>query len=128
MAMQMDPDDIDARERPATIMNRIAKGDTDEEIGVMAEFFSSKTYILAKQNADGGMASKGKSIHKEACGKCHEDGGRKADGSGILAGKWMRDLKNEVVALTEGQRAVATKMRAQLQNTSAGAFDATTHR
>ena len=124
---KMDPDDIDALERPATIMTRIAKGYTDAEIAAMADFFSRKTFMLAKQNADSGKASKGKSIHKEACEKCHEDGGRKGDGSGILAGQWMPYLNNAVMDFTEGHRDMPKKMRSKVKKLSDSDFEALVH-
>lgn len=122
--LNMDPDDIDGLERPATIMGRIAKGYTDEEIGAMAEFFTRKTFMRATQDTDGGMAGKGKSIHKEACEKCHEDGGRKGDGSGILAGQWMPYLKNAMMDFTEGHRGMPKKMRSKIKDLSAADFEA----
>jgi len=114
--LKMDPDDIDGLKRSATIMDRIAKGYSDEEIGALADYFTRKTFMRASQNADGSLASKGKQIHEEACEKCHEDGGRKGDGSGILAGQWMPYLSNAMMDFTEGHREMPKKMRAKVKD------------
>ena len=114
--LKMDPDDIDGLKRPATIMGRIAKGYSDEEIGAMADFFTRKTFMRASQKADSGMAASGKRIHDEACEKCHEDGGRKGDGSGILAGQWMPYLSNAMMDFTAGHRDMPKKMRAKVKD------------
>ncbi|GAB4357447.1 MAG: hypothetical protein Kow006_25270 [Gammaproteobacteria bacterium] len=123
----MDPDDIDGLRRPSTIMARIAKGYTDAEIGAMADFFSRKTFILANQKTDSDLARKGKSIHKEACEKCHEEGGRKGDGSGILAGQWIPYLKNAMMDFTEGHRDMPKKMRSKVKELSDKDFEALIH-
>ncbi len=126
-AMKMDPDDIDGLKRPATIMGRIARGYTDAEIGAMADFFTKKTFMRASQKADSGLAKKGKKIHKEACEKCHEDGGTKGDGSGILAGQWMPYLENAVMDFTGGHRGMPKKMRSKVKKLSDKDWDALVH-
>lgn len=113
--LKMDPDDIDGLKRPATIMGRIAKGYSDEEVGALADYFTRKTFLRATQQADSAMAAKGKRIHEEACEKCHEEGGRKGDGSGILAGQWMPYLSNAMMDFTAGHRDMPKKMRAKVK-------------
>ena len=75
-------------QRPSTIMSRIAKGYSDEEIERMAEFFSQQTIMRQAQGVDQEKARFGKKLHKKYCAKCHEEGGASAtDDTGILAGQ-----------------------------------------
>ncbi|MFQ5644178.1 MAG: c-type cytochrome [Thiogranum sp.] len=102
-------------ERPATIMSRIAKGYTDEEIKLMAEFFSRQKFVRMEQKYDRKLARKGAKHHKKYCEKCHEDGGRSAeDDAGILAGQWMTYLEFSMDDFTSGNRAMEKKMKKKL--------------
>ena len=75
-------------ERPATVMNRIARGYSEQQIELMAKYFSSKPMIVTAQPFDSALAKKGAALHKTHCEKCHEDGGRSSDDdAGILAGQ-----------------------------------------
>ena len=73
----LDPDDIEGHERLATVMDRIAKGYSDEDIGMLADYFGAKPAVAAAQGFDAALAARGKAVHDKACEKCHEDGGRK---------------------------------------------------
>lgn len=125
--MDVDPDDIDTLKRPATIMGRIAKGYSDEEIKVLADFFARNTFLRATQNADAALAKRGKVVHDEACEKCHEEGGRIGDGSGLLAGQWMPYLRNAVQDFTSGHRTMPKKMRAKVKDLTDEDFEALVH-
>ncbi len=125
--MDVDPDDIDTLKRPATIMGRIAKGYSDEEIKVLADFFARNTFLRATQNADAALAKRGKAVHDEACEKCHEEGGRIGDGSGLLAGQWMPYLRNAVQDFTSGHRTMPKKMRAKVKDLTDEDFEALVH-
>ena len=81
-ALKLSPDDIDGLPRLATVMDRLAKGYSDEDIGRMADYFAAKPFVAAKQKTDVVMAARGKQLHEDACEKCHENGGRKADEGG----------------------------------------------
>ncbi|HMM52691.1 MAG TPA: hypothetical protein PKD87_13890, partial [Burkholderiaceae bacterium] len=83
-SLKIDPDDVEGHERLATVMDRMAKGYSDEEIGLLADYFVGKRHVSAIQPFDAALAAKGKRVHDDACEKCHENGGRKGDGSGIL--------------------------------------------
>ena len=71
-------------ERPATVMTRIAKGYTNEEIELMADFFSKQKFVRQKQKYDSGKAKLGKKLHKKYCEKCHEKGGSSADRKSVV--------------------------------------------
>lgn len=99
-----------ADQRNATIMDRIAKGYTDEQIKGMSWFFAKQPLLLKPQKHDPDLAKLGADLHKEYCEKCHSDGGRESD-SGILAGQWMPYLEYSMTDFVEGRRAYPRKMK-----------------
>lgn len=74
--------------RPGTIMPRIAKGYSDEQIKLMAEYFAKQPFQRFAQPFDAKLAEKGKKLHERYCEKCHEEGGKASAEAGILAGQW----------------------------------------
>lgn len=101
-------------EIPSTIMTRIAKGYSDEEIKLMAGYFSKQKFNRAAKNqkTDAKMAKKGAKHHKKYCEKCHEDGGRSSeDDAGILAGQWMPYLHYTLNDYLSGKREMTKKMK-----------------
>jgi len=104
-------------ERPSTIMSRIAKGYTEEEIELMAKFFSKQAFIRQPQTHDAKLASKGKKLHKKYCEKCHEDGGTSSeDDAGILAGQWQPYLRYSMDDFTSGNRSMEKKMKKKVNS------------
>jgi len=104
-------------ERPSTIMSRIAKGYTEEEIKLMAKFFSKQAFISQPQTHNAKLASKGKKLHKKYCEKCHEDGGTSSeDDAGILAGQWQPYLRYSMQDFTSGNRSMEKKMKKKVNS------------
>jgi sulfide dehydrogenase cytochrome subunit len=102
-------------QRPATIMTRIAKGYSDEEIHLMADYFSKQKMLRYVQAFDADKARAGKSLHNKYCDKCHEDSGRSAeDDAGILAGQWAPYLRYTMDDFTQGTRSIDKKMQKKL--------------
>jgi len=93
-----------------TIMNRIAKGYTDEQIAGMAWFFASQKLRLHPQPFDPALAALGADLHDKHCEKCHEEGGRPGD-AGTLAGQWMPYLAFTMADYMGGQREWPRKMK-----------------
>ncbi|WP_455366194.1 c-type cytochrome [Kaarinaea lacus] len=101
--------------RPSTIMTRIAKGYTEEEIQLMAEFFSKQPIIRQVQVYDSKQAHRGRKLHKKYCHKCHEEGGALADDdAGILAGQWAPFLRFTLTDFLTGERSMGVKKKQQL--------------
>ena len=74
---------------PSTIMGRIAKGYSEEEIELLAGYFSQQTFKPATQEADAALAAEGAKLHDKYCEKCHAEGGSSSeDDAGILKGQW----------------------------------------
>jgi sulfide dehydrogenase cytochrome subunit len=96
--------------RNSTIMNRIAKGYTDEQLKGMAWYFAKQKLRLMPQEYDPQLAARGEKLHNSYCEKCHENGGAAGD-SGTLAGQWMPYLKYSMVDYLDGLRPYPRKMQ-----------------
>ena len=101
-----------------TIMDRLAKGYTDEEIELMADYFAAQELVAAKQEFDAAAAKKGAKLHDKYCEKCHEDGGVPLKGEdeeySLLAGQWLPYLENAMMDFREGHREMPKKMKKKL--------------
>jgi sulfide dehydrogenase cytochrome subunit len=124
-------------ERSATIMDRIAKGYTDEQINTIAEFYAKKTWKNAVSNpnskmatpVDAALAAKGAKTAAK-CGKCHEDNGRStAEDTPRLAGQWVDYLKIKLTDYknTELKNPQPKKMAKQIEKLSDADLDAIAH-
>ena len=101
---------------PSTIMGRIAKGYSEEDIAAMAKFFSEKKYVAAAQQFDASQVKAGKKIHAKYCEKCHSEGGSEAgDDSGMLAGQWSPYVRWTIEDYTSGARKAPKKMAKKLK-------------
>nr|VFK52514.1 MAG: sulfide dehydrogenase (flavocytochrome c), cytochrome c subunit [Candidatus Kentron sp. TUN]VFK52835.1 MAG: sulfide dehydrogenase (flavocytochrome c), cytochrome c subunit [Candidatus Kentron sp. TUN] len=98
-------------ERPSTIMGRIAKGYSEDEIEAMATWFSEKSFVHAQQTSDSKKATKGKKLHEKYCEKCHEEGGSLDDGTGVLAGQWIPYLRYSMQDFLSEARVAPKKMK-----------------
>jgi len=96
--------DYKADKRPSTVMGRIAKGYSDEEIEAMAAYFSSRDFGRPAQPFDATLAAQGKDLQAVYCENCHEDNGRLADGIGVLAGQKLPYLHYMVEDFQSGAR------------------------
>ena len=102
----------------STIMARIAKGYTEEEIKALAKHFGALPYQYAKQSYDENMASAGAKVHKKNCEKCHEDGGRVGDEAGKLAGQWLPYLTYTMEDFRAGRSEMPKKMKSKVEKLS----------
>lgn len=102
----------------STIMGRIAKGYTDEELGLMASFFAKQPFVPAKQEFDAKLAEKGAKLHEKYCEKCHSEGGKVIEGEEyyILAGQWTPYLHFAMSDFMEGRREQPKKMRSKVDD------------
>ena len=114
--------------RPATIMNRIAKGYTDEQIEAMAEHFAAMPVYKADVPHDAGKAKKGAEVYDKACAKCHDEGGSLPDDdSGILAGQWLMYMQYSMEDFQAGHREMPKKMKKQVKKLSDEEIDQALH-
>jgi len=105
--------------RPATIMNRIAKGYSDEQIEQMGAYFAKMPVYKAKVPHDAKMAKSGAAIYDKGCAKCHDENGALADDdAGILAGQWIPWMRYSMADFTSGHREMPKKMKKQVAKLS----------
>ncbi len=62
--------------RGATIMDRIAKAYSNEEIVAMAGFFEQQTWVAASIEVDAEVVAQGQTIHEDKCARCHLAAGK----------------------------------------------------
>lgn len=79
--------------RYSSIMGRIAKGYSADEIKAMAGFFAKQKWVSPKQKVDPALVEQGEKIHEAKCVFCHQDKGRSQAMSGRLAGQWLDYLE-----------------------------------
>ncbi|MDJ0807105.1 MAG: c-type cytochrome [Gammaproteobacteria bacterium] len=76
-------------ERDSTIMGRIAKGYSENELKAIASFIADQPWVSSPIKTDKKLVAMGKKIHDKQCKTCHEDGGRvQEDDTPRLAGQW----------------------------------------
>ncbi len=102
-------------DRKSTVMGRIAKGYTEDEVKVMAKYFREQKTVRYAQKFDAGLAEKGKPLFQKYCEKCHEEDGYKADGIGIMAGQTMDYLRFMVADFFSGERMWEKRQRKKMQ-------------
>jgi len=103
-------------EIPSTIMGRIAKGYSEDEIKQMAKHFGAKPFVKAKQSFDADQVKKGRKLHDKYCEKCHADGGTSAeDDAGVLAGQWTPYLNWTLQDFRAGDREMTKKMKKKVE-------------
>ena len=100
---------------PSTIMGRLAKGYSEDEIAKMAGYFQEKKFVPAKQKFDAKMVKQGDKLHEKYCEKCHENGGvvpkDKSEEYHILAGQWTPYLRWQMADFHSGVREMPKKMK-----------------
>jgi cytochrome subunit of sulfide dehydrogenase len=110
--------------RRGTIMERIAKGYTDDEIKALAGYFSLQTFVAQPQKHDATKAARGRKLHDDSCEKCHENRGRDSEDGGILAGQWAPYLRYQLEDFLAGVNRQPHKMQVKLEALSADDIDA----
>jgi len=108
-------------DRHSTIMGRIAKGYTDEEIALMADYYAALPFESAasKQEFDSAKVEAGAKVYKKNCAKCHdENGSLPDDDSGILAGQWLPYLRFTMADYRAGRSEMPKKMKKKVEKLS----------
>lgn len=109
-------------------MCQVVKDLSDDDIKLVAQYFSEKKFVRTAQKFDAALAAKGKSIHDKNCEKCHSEGASKADDdAGILAGQKMHYLKEQTEFFLAGKRPMHKKMKPKLEALSKDEVDAVLH-
>ncbi len=109
--------------RYATVMPRIAKGYSDQQIAALAEYFSKQPWVPATQKIDAKMATEGQKLHKQkGCAGCHGASGTSASASvPRLSGQYSRYLVYQMQDFRDPDKAIpaaALPMRGMLAGSS----------
>lgn len=114
--------------RPATIMDRIAKGYSEAQIESMATYFAEKPVYKANVPHDAAKAKAGADVYDSACSKCHDDNGALPDDdAGILAGQWLPYLQHSMADFQAGGREMPKKMKKEVEKLSDAEIEAALH-
>ena len=90
--------------RPNTVMSRIAKGYTEEQVSRMADYFNAQPFQRIDQPFDKKLAERGAEIARTYCSDCHEQQGRESEGAGILAGQMLPYMEWSTTDFLSGDR------------------------
>lgn len=106
----------DAADCPQLDFCSIVSGLSDEDIGVLAEWFASRDYAPLAQPFDPDLAARGAELHAAGCENCHGGGGsRPQDQASILRGQPRDYLVNAMKDFREERRVAVAEMHAMLQ-------------
>lgn len=115
-------------ERPSTVMGRLAKGYSDAEIDLMAEFFSKQKFHATTQLVDAAKVKKGADLQEANCSRCHlEDGKEGKDDTPVMASQWLTYLQMQMVLYQSGVRKMPEKMAEKVKSLSSEDLDALLH-
>ena len=113
--------------RPATVMDRIAKGYSEEEISLMADYFSAMDFVPAKQDFDKAQVAAGKRIveRRRSCGTCHEENGTfGVDDLPQIAGQWTSYVRYSLEDFRHHGRPMSDDKTKQIEGLSDSDIDA----
>jgi sulfide dehydrogenase cytochrome subunit len=116
-------------ERPSTVMGRLAKGYSDEEIDAMADFFAKqKPAPAAGQKFDAKLAAKGKDLADKNCKRCHLESGKEFDeNAAVVAGQWLKYLQIQMDDYASGKRKMSDKKAEKMKPLSREDLEAMAH-
>jgi len=104
---------------PETVMNEIAQKLSDKDAEALADYFSKRPFIAAKQTTDAVKAARGEIIHKQKCEKCHYgNGADPVEDAAILAGQWTIYLRRQFDNILSGKRIVPRSMLRRIKKLS----------
>jgi sulfide dehydrogenase cytochrome subunit len=111
-------------ERYGTVMGRIAKGYSDEEIKLMAGYFASKPAAVTTQKTDAAKVAAGGKLYQANCSKCHDENGSLADDdAGILASQWLPYMQAALADYKAGRAPMPKKMKKKVDGLSDDELD-----
>jgi len=117
--------------RDSTIMGRIMKGYSDDEIKAIADHMASQTWVPAVAKVDPKLVQQGSKIHNDAkCETCHEKNGQVQDAeTPRVAGQWPDYTYNMLVIYHDvgAPASQPRKMRERVQKLSLDELKAVAH-
>ncbi len=115
-------------ERSSTIMGRLAKGYSDEQIKAMGGFFAKQKLHVTQQVTDKAKVAQATKIQEKSCGRCHLDEGKDGkDDTPVMASQWLPYLQIQMDLYTSGHRKMPDKMAEKVKELSKQDLDALMH-
>lgn len=115
-------------ERPATVMGRLAKGYTDEQIVAMADFFAKQKPQAQSTALNPALVAKGKSVYDTACKRCHLENGKEfEEDTPVVAGQWLTYLQIQMDEFQSGKRKMSEKKAEKVKSLTAADWEAVAH-
>lgn len=103
--------DYQSGSRASTVMGRIAKGYSADEISRLAEFFSQQPFAAAVQDTDATQVARGKGLHTQYCASCHTANGKDVSLTGTrLAGQWKPYMQHTLKDYAANRSQTNTQM------------------
>jgi len=115
-------------ERTSTVMGRLAKGYSTDEIKAMSVYFSKQKLHATQQAVDKAKVTKAAKIQEKSCGRCHLDDGKDGkDDTPVMASQWLPYLQIQMELYQSKQRKMPDKMAEKVKDLSAQDIDALLH-
>lgn len=115
-------------ERPSTVMGRLAKGYSDADINLMAEYFSKQKFHPTQQVVDAAKVKRGADLQEANCSRCHlEDGKEGKDDTPVMASQWLPYMQMQMELYQSGARKMPEKMAEKVKPLSKADLEALLH-
>ncbi|MBU0621765.1 MAG: c-type cytochrome [Gammaproteobacteria bacterium] len=115
-------------DRPGTVMSRLAKGYTDEQIVAMADFFAKQKPQAQDTAVNPALVAKGKTVYDNACKRCHLENGKEfEEDTPIVAGQWLTYLQIQMNEFQSGARKMSEKKAEKVKPLTAADWEAVAH-
>lgn len=115
-------------ERPGTVMSRLAKGYTDAQVVLMADYFAKQKPHAQSTAVDAAQVAKGKAVYDTACKRCHLENGKEfEEDTPVVAGQWLKYLQIQMSEFQSGKRKMSDKKIEKVKSLSAADWDAVAH-
>jgi cytochrome subunit of sulfide dehydrogenase len=118
--------------RFSTPMGRLVPGYTDEQLKLLADYFSRQPFQAPRQRIDWDLASKGRQLHRIYCRRCHGDRDRPPEkGVPGLNGRWMAylrwTLQDYLLGVSQGNEEMSEQLTLLIRRHGESGLEALIH-